>query len=144
MPRGTFCVMIGAYFGHRPAGCGFVTHVLAGLSFFVVPSTQVVNAGGDAQQYGRGNATQMPQLASILKEKRQAARRSTHNGSDDAKWRKKPKQRASNRSRKHGYVLVHPVSKSTKFANCAKRLIPYSERELQTPPQYGEGSRGAS
>jgi hypothetical protein len=96
-------------------------------SVFGVDYLQAVNAGGDAKENGRGNSARVPQLASIPKTKRQAARQPTDNGTDEASNERKPRQRPASRCWNSAYVRVHRVRILTLEASF-KRLIPYSKQ----------------
>lgn len=79
----------------------------------------------------------MPQLASIPKEKRQAARQPTDNGTDEASNERKPKQRAGSGTegarpflQKRRRLGPNPANILTLCASF-KRLIPYSKQALK-------------
>lgn len=90
--------------------------------------SQRLNAGADAKENGAGlDPCRMPQLASIPKTKRQAARQPTDNGTDEASNERKPRQRPASRCWDSADVLVHRVT-HTNVLSYFKRLIPYSKQ----------------
>jgi hypothetical protein len=74
-------------------------------------------------------SARVPQLASIPKTKRQAARQSTHNGSDKVSDERNSWQRAGSRSRNSAYVQVQTRLTLLSLLADFKRLIPFSTKE---------------
>ncbi len=123
----------------RKSGTENPTNDLRAIFFWFTLNQRLMS--GRANQYGAASSgRRMPQLASIPKTKRQAARQPTDNGTDEASNERKPRQRPASRCWNSADVRVQRVDILT-LAASFKRLIPYSKQSESIRAKNPKGLR---